>query len=127
MKTTSLTRRQFFATSGAISFATLLHERICAAQGGALERIQRTQSPINLEAPLGVLDRAITPNELHYVRNHFAVPTLQANTYRLRVVGAVERELELSLDDLRRMNSRSVTMTLECAGNSRSALNPAVR
>src|SRR5262245_11230903 len=116
MNQESLTRRNFLATSAALSMSALLNDRVWAAQQPALERIQRSQSPVNLEAPLAVLERAITPNDLHYVRNHFAVPMLQANTWRLRVVGAVEREMELSLDDLRRMNSRSVTMTLECAG-----------
>jgi DMSO/TMAO reductase YedYZ molybdopterin-dependent catalytic subunit len=92
-----------------------------------LERIRRSETPLTLETPIAALDRSITPNELFYVRNHFVPPTLQANSWRLRVTGAVERELTLTLDEVRRMTSRTVTMTLECTGNSRSMLNPVVR
>lgn len=127
MNLDTLTRRAFAQRVGAISLSLIAYPSARGSQPMMLERIQRSPAPINLEAPLAVLDRAITPNELHYVRNHFPVPTLQANKWRLRVVGAVERELELSLDDLRRMTSRTVAMTLECAGNSRSLLTPAAR
>ena len=82
---------------------------------------------MTLETPVAALDQALTPTDLFYVRNHFPAPELDARTWRLRVVGAVDRELELSLEDLRRMTARTVTMTLECAGNSRASLNPAVR
>ena len=125
----SLTRRGLLQGTSALSLSVLLGERLSfgAAQPMALERIQRSAAPLNLETPLAALDRFITPTNLFYVRNHFAVPALQTNTWRLRVVGAVERELNLTLDDMRRMTSRSVTLTYECAGNSRASLNPAVR
>ncbi len=83
--------------------------------------------PLVLETPLEAFDRFLTPNELFYVRNHFPTPTIDANTWRLRVEGAVERRIELSLEELRRMPTRTVPMTLECAGNSRASLMPAVR
>ncbi|MBM3993541.1 MAG: sulfite oxidase [Planctomycetes bacterium] len=92
-----------------------------------MRRIERSASPVLLETPIAALAQPITPNELHYVRNHFPTPMLDGRTWRLRVSGAVERELELSLDDLRRMTSRTVTITLECAGNSRASLEPSVR
>ena len=123
----AFTRRDFLHSSSALSLALLLGERFSAQTGEPLQRIQRSQAPILLETPLAALDQPMTPNDLFYVRNHFPVPALQANTWRLRVSGAVERELELTLDEVRRMTSRSVSMTLECAGNSRSLLNPPVR
>lgn len=122
-----LTRRNFLATTGALYLSMWNLNRASAIEQAAQERIQRSAMPLTLETPLAALERATTPNDLFYVRNHFNVPMLQANAWRLRVVGAVERELELSLEDLRRMNQRSVTMTLECAGNSRSSLNPVTR
>lgn len=121
------TRRGFLQGTSALSLSLLVGEHSAAHAGDSLMRIQRSESPLLLETPLAALDRPITPSALHYVRNHFPMPTLQANTWRLNVAGAVERELTLSLDDLRRMTSRTVAMTLECAGNSRSLLNPAVR
>src|SRR5262249_39859168 len=106
----------------------LLGERsLLDARPMQLARIQRAESPVLLETPLAALSQPVTPTELFYVRNHFAAPTLEARTWRLSVTGAVERELTLSLEDLRRMTSRSVSMTRECAGNSRGSLTPAVR
>lgn len=122
-----LARRHFLQGASALSMSLMLGERGFGQAGDALRRIQRSQNPVLLETPLAALDRPTTPNDLFYVRNHFPMPTLQAKTWRLRVSGAVERELTLTLDDLRRMTSRSVTMTLECAGNSRASLTPATR
>ena len=120
-------RRHFLQGASAMSLSLLLGEHLSVNAGEPLRRIPRSETPLLLETPIAALDQAVTPNELFYVRNHFPVPMLQANTWRLRVVGAVERELELTLDEVRRMPSRSVAMTLECAGNSRSLLNPVVR
>ncbi len=122
-----LSRRGFLQGTSALSLALVRGEHVLAGEPMRLQRIQRSETPLTLETPLAALDQALTPNELFYVRNHFRVPELEAKTWRLRVVGAVERELELSLEDLRRMTSRTVTMTLECAGNSRASLNAAVR
>ena len=124
------TRRGFLRASSALALSFGLGEQFFARAGEPLplRQIQRSESPLNMEAPLAVLDRFQTPNDLFYVRNHFAMPTLAANTWRLRVTGAVEHDLEANARrSAARIGSRSVTMTLECAGNSRAALNPAVR
>jgi DMSO/TMAO reductase YedYZ molybdopterin-dependent catalytic subunit len=55
------------------------------------------------------------------------VPQINNNDWRLRVGGAVQNELTLSLADLRAMASRTVTATLECAGNSRGLVRPELR
>jgi DMSO/TMAO reductase YedYZ molybdopterin-dependent catalytic subunit len=69
----------------------------------------------------------ITPNEKFYVRCHFPVPTIEAKTWRLRVEGEVESPLALTYDQLREMPSRTITATVECAGNGRSFLQPKVK
>jgi len=66
----------------------------------------------------------VTPNARFYLRNHFHIPTLDPETYRLSVSGLVEREQSFSLRELRAMPSRSQMITLECAGNGRSLFNP---
>jgi DMSO/TMAO reductase YedYZ molybdopterin-dependent catalytic subunit len=86
--------------------------------------IVRERSPDNLEMPFETLDSFLTPTELFYVRSHFAVPKLDAATWKLRVVGAVERPLELTLADLLEFSSRTSPVTLECAGNGRQFLDP---
>lgn len=125
----SCTRRDFLQTSAALTAAMMRGEQrgLAVGQPAPLRLIQRSENPLNLETPLAALDRFATPNDLFYVRNHFPMPTLDANTWRLRVEGAVERELTLTLDEIRRMESSTVTATLECAGNSRAALTPNVR
>ena len=64
------------------------------------------------------------PNAHFNVRNHFQIPRLEAETWRLGVRGLVERPLSLSLRDLYNLPSRSRVVTLECAGNGRSLLRP---
>ena len=84
----------------------------------------REREPENLEFPFSSLSSFVTPNELFYVRSHFATPQVDAATYRLRIEGAVDRPFEIGYDELRGMPSASVTATLECAGNSRVFLVP---
>lgn len=77
--------------------------------------------PTNLETPLQRLDGVLTPTELFFVRNHAPTPRIDAASYRLQVTGdAVSSALDLTVDDLRGMPSRSVVAYLECAGNWRS-------
>ena len=123
----SLPRRHFLQGTSALSLSLMLGDSLSLQGSEPLQRIQRSETPFTLETPIAALDRPITPNPLFYVRNHFPTPMLQPSAWRLRVTGAVERELELTLDEVRRMPSRSVTMTLECVGNSRSMLNPMTR
>jgi DMSO/TMAO reductase YedYZ molybdopterin-dependent catalytic subunit len=66
------------------------------------------------------------PNMHFYVRNHFHVPRLDAEAWRLSVDGCVERPLSLSLRQLRTMRTATAVLTLECAGNGRSMLHPPV-
>lgn len=95
-----------------------------ALQGGM---IIRQKQPENLEFPFSTLDSFLTPNHSFYVRSHFAVPSLDVNTWRLRVEGAVTRPLELTLANLQNMAARTAPATLECAGNSRVFLVPAAK
>jgi DMSO/TMAO reductase YedYZ molybdopterin-dependent catalytic subunit len=86
--------------------------------------IIRQKEPANLEFPFPTLDSFITPKDRFYVRNHFAAPKLEAATWRLKVEGAVTRPLELGYEELRKLPVRTLTATLECAGNSRVFLVP---
>ena len=45
----------------------------------------------------------------------------------MRIEGEVEAPFELSYDELRAMESRTITATLECAGNNRIFLEPKVK
>lgn len=78
-------------------------------------------APYNAEAPPAALTGRVTPTPLHYVRSNFPLPSHDAT---LHVGGAVANPLTLTLDDLRAMPARDLTVTLECAGNGRLDLRP---
>ncbi|MCI0658785.1 MAG: molybdopterin-dependent oxidoreductase, partial [Acidobacteria bacterium] len=82
------------------------------------------ENPYNAETPMRELSRVITPTELFYVRSHFDIPDLAPSTHRLQVEGAVRVPLDLGLREIMDLPSRSVTATLECAGNGRIGLKP---
>lgn len=84
--------------------------------------IIHSHQPFNAEPPLPRLRRAFfTPAELFYVRSHGTIPEVDATTYRLHIGGKVQRQLDLSLDDLRReFTPRSLPAVLQCAGNRRA-------
>jgi DMSO/TMAO reductase YedYZ molybdopterin-dependent catalytic subunit len=86
--------------------------------------ITREKDPDNLESPFASLDSFLTPNKLFYVRNHFAMPKLDAETWRLRVVGAVKKPLELTHAEILKLPAQTLPVTLECAGNGRAFLEP---
>ena len=81
--------------------------------------------PLNCETSIpGLIGGVVMPNAHFYVRNHFHTPTLEASSWRLGVGGLVERPLRLSMRDLGNMRSETRVVTLECAGNGRSLLEP---
>jgi sulfite oxidase len=86
--------------------------------------IVHEQEPFNAETGLAALaESPLTATDAFYVRGHGATRDLDPVTWRLRVHGLVERELELSLTTLREaFRARDVTATLQCAGNRRAGL-----
>src|SRR5205807_10129167 len=56
----------------------------------------------------------------------FELPALDPGTWQVSVAGLVERSLNLSLRDLMNMPSETLFVTLECAGNGRTTLDPPV-
>jgi DMSO/TMAO reductase YedYZ molybdopterin-dependent catalytic subunit len=55
---------------------------------------------------------------------HYDIPHVDEADYRLHVHGMVERPVELDLATLRGLPTRTVAVTLECAGNGRARLHP---
>lgn len=96
-----------------------------ASRTNAEPLIVRMQEPRNLETPLGLLFRGGT--ESFFVRSHFAVPDVDVKNFKLTVEGHVENKLELTLDDLKKMEAVSRDIVLECAGNGRVFLVPQAR
>jgi sulfite oxidase len=88
------------------------------------DMIVHEQEPFNAETCLAALGEGpVTATDAFYVRGHGAVPEIDPAAWRLRVGGLVDRELELSLNTLRRaFREHEVTATLQCAGNRRAGL-----
>ncbi|MBA3403009.1 MAG: molybdopterin-dependent oxidoreductase [Actinobacteria bacterium] len=62
-----------------------------------------------------------TSDDLFFVRNRYATPTVDAGSWELKVSGdAIENELTLSFDELRELPSRTAPRVLECFGNART-------
>jgi sulfite oxidase len=86
--------------------------------------IVHEEEPFNAETGRAALAAGpLTATDEFYVRGHGEVPEIDPDAWRLRVHGAVERELELSLETLREaLPEREETATLQCAGNRRAGL-----
>jgi DMSO/TMAO reductase YedYZ molybdopterin-dependent catalytic subunit len=83
-----------------------------------------TEDPYNAETPLSALLDEVTPSDLVYVRDHFDVPQLDATKWSLDVNGAVEKPISLSYAEIQALDTKTLAVTLECAGNGRLQMDP---
>jgi DMSO/TMAO reductase YedYZ molybdopterin-dependent catalytic subunit len=64
------------------------------------------------------IDGLYTPNNEFFSIAHYGMPEVDANAYRLRVTGLIDRPIELSIDQIRSRPSVQVGAGYECSGNS---------
>jgi len=64
------------------------------------------------------LDGFAVPKDKFFVLQHLNQPQIDATAYRLKLSGMVNKPLELSLADLRKMRSTELVAGYECSGNS---------
>jgi sulfane dehydrogenase subunit SoxC len=91
------------------------HER------GVVRRPRRSAvfpQTLSCNTPLQHLHGIITPNGLHFIRDHAGTPDIDPAQHRLVVHGMVARPLIFTMDDLLRFPSVSRLHFLECAGNT---------
>ena len=122
-----LPRRALLRRAAALAFPALAFAQQKPASSGrphARGLIIREKEPVNLETPFETLDSFETAPELFYVRCHFPVPQLRAGSHSIRVEGDVEKPFSVTYEELRRLPSRTLPATLECAGNGRAFLAP---
>ncbi len=81
------------------------------------------QFPYNGEAPKKLFEKqSITPNDLHFVRNHGGIPDIEAETWDLGIDGLVNKPKRLTLAQL---SDKSIfprvskTVTIQCSGTRR--------
>jgi DMSO/TMAO reductase YedYZ molybdopterin-dependent catalytic subunit len=88
-----------------------------------------TSRPPQLETPLQYFRELITPNDALFVRWHLAnIPTsIDTQQWRLAVSGNVDKEVRLSLDELKtKFEKVTSTAVIQCSGNGRSFFEPRV-
>jgi DMSO/TMAO reductase YedYZ molybdopterin-dependent catalytic subunit len=73
--------------------------------------------------PLEAMRDDLTPPGLHYLLTHFDIPAVDADTWTVEIGGLVDTPIGLSMADLRGLPQQERTVTMECAGNGRSALD----
>jgi DMSO/TMAO reductase YedYZ molybdopterin-dependent catalytic subunit len=81
-------------SSHAHSLTAAYHEAVHA--GLTIRRPHPLNCEISIPAHIGGV---VMPTARFYVRNHFAMPSLDPAAFRLKVGGLVERRLSLGLDD----------------------------
>lgn len=130
-------RRDFLKSAGAVSAMAAVGgispdlfaaERRLARFPEKTDLILLTSRPPQLETPLPYFKELITPNDALFVRWHIAnIPTsVDLKEWRLRVGGNTEKEIQLSMDDLRKLERVTYTAVIQCAGNGRSFFDPRV-
>ncbi len=64
------------------------------------------------------IDGFTVPKDKFFVTQHFNQPQIDPAAYRLKLSGMVNKPLELSLADLKKIKSTDVVVGFECSGNS---------
>ena len=81
-------------------------------------RIVHSEAPLNVEMPFETVDTFVTPTESFYVRTHFPIPKIDRDAWWLHVEGEVEKPFAINYEELVELESRTIPVTLECAGNN---------
>jgi len=88
-----------------------------------------TSRPPQLETPFSIFNEGpITPNNAFFVRYHLAdIPyNLDPDQFTLAVKGKVDRQLKLSLREIRKLPAVELVAVNQCSGNSRGFFDPRV-
>lgn len=98
------------------SWAIVLKEK-------SLDMLHLLQFPYNGEPPKRLVTaQPITPNPLHFVRNHGGIPSIDPSAWFLRLDGLVKEPKKLTLSDLKdesRFPRMERTVTIQCSGTRR--------
>lgn len=131
-----ISRRDFLCSAAAALATTRLTQSpfVHAAEDNALPAIPgkegmilRSYRFLDLEMPVDFMNSFITPERHFYVRNHMHMPgDVDPATWKLSISGDVQQPVTIDLSELSKFPTRSITNTLECAGNGRAFQRPIV-
>jgi DMSO/TMAO reductase YedYZ molybdopterin-dependent catalytic subunit len=136
----SLTRRRLIGRLAAAGFAAPVIASIMRESAFAQEATPTAQELLEglgkspdlirhgsttFETPVELANEFLTPNDVFFIRSNGPISMdIPAADWRLSVSGLVDEPLELTLEDLQGMESRTITAFLECSGNSRGRFEP---
>ncbi|MEZ2131812.1 MULTISPECIES: molybdopterin-dependent oxidoreductase [unclassified Sinorhizobium] len=106
-----------------------LAEQVLEALPGKVPLIKKTYRPPNYETPISFFNEPYTPNNAFFVRYHLAdIPEVDVATWKIKIGGAgAERQLELTLDDLKNgFEKVELAAVCQCSGERRGFSNPHV-
>ena len=66
------------------------------------------------------LDSWLTPSNQAFNVQHYGVPEVDLDTFKLEIDGLVEKPMALTMEDIRSLPRKDQFMTLECSGNGSS-------
>ena len=78
----------------------------------------------NSGMPLESLEYDITPTGQHYLLTHFDIPHLDKDKHIISFSGDFSRPYSLSYDEIKSLPAETLPVTLECAGNGRTGVDP---
>ncbi|CAH9088896.1 unnamed protein product [Cuscuta epithymum] len=84
-----------------------------------------SKEPFNAEPPRSALVTSyVTPADLFYKRSHGPIPVVEdIERYSVTVSGLIGHPYELFMRDIWKLPKHTVTATLQCAGNRRTAMS----
>jgi DMSO/TMAO reductase YedYZ molybdopterin-dependent catalytic subunit len=90
--------------------------------------IKLSYRPPNYETPISYFRTPLTPNDAFFVRYHLAhIPQVDVAKWRLAVGGeGADGQIELTLDDIRKMPTAEIIAVNQCSGNRRGLFQPHV-
>ncbi len=99
------------------AFPTLAAEEIVIPFADMPENL-----PLKMGTDVQIIDvrkikEVFTPKDEFYTVQHYGQPDVDAQTFRLKLSGLVERAGSFSIDDLRAMGGTDVVAGFECSGN----------
>ena len=90
--------------------------------------IKLSYRPPNYETPISYFRTPMTPNDAFFVRYHLTrIPQVDEAKWRLAVGGeGANGQIELTLDDIRKMPTAEIIAVNQCSGNRRGLFQPHV-
>lgn len=134
MLANEVNRRHFLLGAAVVALDPALpagtrDEAVLDALPGKQDLIKLSWRPPNYETPRDAFAEIATPNDRFFVRYHLAgLPSKEDLVgWSLTVGGdAAEREIRLSLDDLKALPAAEIMAVCQCSGNRRGLMSPHV-